>query len=436
MIDMTFRLDHVYFIRYSHNIMNWDWDKLQEKRQNQPRWEADGRGDDSRNQNRQGGQVPPEQKKPSNNNPTGQNSGQNRGQNPMDKLKGVKIPGAKWLALGVVAIWLLSGIYIVQPDEAGVVLRFGRYVYTTGAGPHYHWPYPIEEVYKPKVSQIRQIEVGFRSQNVSGGATFQQGRFQPVDEESAMLTGDENIVNVQFSIQYHIKPDGAVDYLFNVTQPDAVVKKAGEAAMREVIGNNAIDAALTDGKTQIQNDVTTLLQTILDSYQLGVQVVAVQMQDVQPPRDVSDAFKDVASAREDKERIKNQAGAYRNELIPRARGMAAEALNQAEAYKQSRLLSADGEARRFLSVWEEYQKAPDITKQRLLYETLEEIYSRPGMEKIILPENLAGNAVPLLSIGGFANTPAAPITQTTPAPTLNPAQAPVTTPGPTGRGGK
>ncbi len=368
--------------------MNWDWDKLQEKRQHQRGRTAPDKSRRNESDPQGGGpdQRPPEPRRGGD------------GRDPLQALKGGRVPGAKWVVLAVIALWGLSGIYIVQPDEQGVVLRFGRYVRTVGAGPHYHLPYPIEQVYKPKVSQVRQAEVGYRSQ--STGGVFQQGRVQPVDEESAMLTGDENIVNVQFNIQYHIKPDGAVDYLFNVTQPDAVVKKAAEAAMREVIGKTTLDAALTGGRVKIQDDVTNLLQNILDRYQVGVQVVAVQMQDVQPPRDVSEAFKDVASAREDKQRLTNQAEAYRRDILPKAQGQAAEIVNQAEAYRQTRARAAEGEAQRFLAVLKEYDKARDVTKKRLLYETLEEIMSRPGMEKLVLPSGVSERALPLLPLDG------------------------------------
>ncbi|MCH5278047.1 MAG: FtsH protease activity modulator HflK [Desulfovibrionaceae bacterium] len=365
--------------------MNWDWDKLQQRRNNQP-----GRPAPDKDRHNE----PDPQGEPGGGSPGPRRGGQER--NPFDHLKEVRLSGFKWVFLAVVVVWVLTGIYIVQPDEQGVVLRFGRYVRTVGAGPHYHLPYPVEQVYRPKVSQVRQAEVGYRSQ--STGGVFQQGRVQPVDEESAMLTGDENIINVQFNIQYHIKPDGAVDYLFNVTQPDAVVKKAAEAAMREVIGKTTLDAALTGGRVKIQDDVTRLLQNILDRYQVGVQVVAVQMQDVQPPRDVSDAFKDVASAREDKQRLTNQAEAYRRDILPKAQGQAAEIVNQAEAYRQTRVRAAEGEAQRFLAVLEEYSKAQDVTRKRLLYETLEEIMSRPGMEKLVLPAGVGDHVLPLLPL--------------------------------------
>ncbi len=407
--------------------MNWDWDKLKEKQKSRQSWQpfdkksnnkhdesnntSDNDYDDSRNQNPRNFENDDKyidfselykknnRKDSQNNRHNGGNNG-NNGNDGNDGFNFNQLPKApknliKFALLGVVGVWLASGIYIVQPDEAGVVLRFGKYVYTTEAGPHYHLPYPIETVYRPKVTQIKQVEIGFRSQ--SNINSFQQGRIQHVTDESSMLTGDENIVNIKFSVQYRIKPDGAVDYLFNVTDPDAVLKSASEAAMREVIGNNNIDAALTDGKVQIQNDVALLLQEILDKYKVGLEVVAVQMQDVQPPAEVSDAFKDVASAREDKERIINESQAYSNELLPKARGDAAAMINNAEAYKQTRIRQAEGEASRFNAVLEQYKKNPNTTKQRLVYETLENIFSQPGMEKIILSEGMQ-NLMPVLPL--------------------------------------
>ena len=190
-----------------------------------------------------------------------------------------------------------------------------------------------------------------------------------------------------------------MDYLFNVTQPDAVVKKAAEAAMREVIGKTTLETALTEGRVKVQDEVTELLQDILDRYRVGVQVVAVQMQAVQPPSEVSEAFKDVASAREDKQRLANEAEAYRRDILPKAQGDAAEIRNKAEAYKQTRINDAQGEAQRFLSVLREYEKAEDVTKKRMLFETLEDIMSRPGMEKLVLPADAASRVLPLLPLG-------------------------------------
>ncbi len=275
----------------------------------------------------------------------------------------------------------------------GVVLRFGKYVRSVEPGPHYHFPFPIETVYKPKITEIRRVEVGFRSLDRGG---VQQGATRPVQEESLMLTGDENIVDVKFIVQYQIKDPAA--YLFNITQQAKTVKSAAQAAMREVIGSNKIDSALTEGKTQIQNDCRDLLQEILDRYGAGLRVVAVQMQDVHPPKEVIDAFKDVASAREDRSRIINEAEAYRNELLPKARGDAAQIVNQAQAYKETVTKNAEGEANRFLAVLEEYNKAKEVTRKRLYLETMESILSSPGMEKLIIPDKGLSNVVPYLPL--------------------------------------
>ena len=308
--------------------MTWDWDKLQEKRQRQ-QGQRPSRplfGDDDND-------TQDEQPRRARRSPSGNGGDGNGfdGRNALKKLSGMKMPGGMviWLVLGLVGLWLLSGIYIVNPDEEGVVLRFGKYDRTEGPGPHYALPAPIETVYKPQVTQVLRCEVGFRS--TGQATTFRQGELRSVPKEASMLTGDENIVNVQFSVQYKISD--AVKYLFNISDPTNLVRNAAEAAMREVIGNSLIDSAITDGKLKIQSDATVLLQEVLDRYEAGIQVLAVQMQDVHPPQEVSDAFKDVASAREDKSRIINEAEAYRNALLPQARGEAAAILNKAEAYR-------------------------------------------------------------------------------------------------------
>lgn len=387
--------------------MNWDWDKLQEKRKHQG-WDMD------KNKN-----VPPKDdfdfnadedkkfddffsRKNNNNNGNG-NGNNNNNVNPKDFLNNTKIPGVKWIFILAILIWFGTGIYIVRPDEAGVVLRFGAYNRIETAGLHYHLPYPIESVVLPNVSRVRQAEVGFRSVQ-SNNTSFQQGRLQNIDEEGSMLTGDENIVNIKFNIQYNIKPDGAVDYLFNVTEPDAVVKKAAEAAMREVIGSTTLDSALTGGRVEIQDNVAKLLQEILDRYQIGVQVIAVQMQDVQPPKDVQEAFKDVASAREDKQRLISVAEAYRRDILPKAQGAAAEIINKAEAYKQTRIANSEGETSRFLALLAEYEKAKDITKKRILFESLENMLNNPNMEKMVLPQNGTNQIMPIIPMNNAQQT--------------------------------
>ncbi len=367
--------------------MNWDWDKLQEKRQRQSRSNPPPSGGDDGGPSGSGGgggdnnRMPPP-------------SFKNFPSNPLNVKFQTPNRRGMWIILGgLVFIWLLSGIFIVNPDEEGVVLRFGAYVRSVGPGPHYHLPSPIETVYKPKVTQVLRGEVGFRS--VGQERTFTQGQLRTIPEEASMLTGDENIVSVQFSVQYKISDP--VEYLFNVTDQAAVVKNAAEAAMREVIGKSLIDSAITDGKIKIQSDATELLQTILNRYAIGVQIIAVQLQDVHPPQEVIDAFKDVASAREDKSRIINEAEAYRNELLPVARGRAAELENQAQSYRETRIQNAQGETQRFLALLSEYEKAKDVTRQRLYYEAMEDILTN-ATDKIVIPEGTADRILPFLPL--------------------------------------
>ena len=372
---------------------NWDWDKLQEKRSRQqntrPPRDYDDQSDDQDDNDFWGSR--------------GNNGGGNNdnGGKKFNFPSGFKMPkfsgdgGRGFVIAGIilVALWLLSGIYIVNPDEEGVVLRFGKYDRSTGPGPHYALPMPLESVYKPKVTQVLRSEVGYR--NVGQSTTFQQGRVKTMPREASMLTGDENVVNVQFSVQYKIKD--AVQFLFNVADPIALVHNAAEAAMREVIGNNLIDAAITDGKLQIQNDATQLLQVILDRYGAGIQVLAVQLQDVHPPQEVVEAFKDVASAREDKSRIINEAEAYRNALLPGARGEASAIRNEAEAYSATRVQHAEGAANRFTALLQQYEKAPEVTKQRLYYEAMEEILQK-SEEKVVMDGGAAQRALPYLPL--------------------------------------
>lgn len=311
--------------------------------------------------------------------------------------------GAKWVVLVAVLLWLASGIYLVQPDEVGVVKRFGAFNRITSPGPHYHLPFPIESALTPKVTEIRRLEIGFRSATREGGLFTAGGGVssaRSVPGESLMLTGDENIVNVQFIVQYQIREP--VDFLFNIDRQSETVKSAAEAAMREVVGKNTIDAVLTTEKQAVQQSTRELLQDVLDSYNAGIRVVAVQLQDVYPPDEVIESFKDVASAREDRMRFINEADAYRNDLIPRARGQAAAVINEAQAYKESRVLRSQGDSARFASILEEYQKARDITRRRLYLETMEEVLSNPEMEKIILPDQTASRTLPYLPLPGSA----------------------------------
>lgn len=301
------------------------------------------------------------------------------------------------MGLAAIVLWAASGFFIVGPDEVGVIQRFGQYNRTVGEGPHVRLPYPIESHLKPNITQWQRLEIGFRGG--SGGQT----RLVPV--EASMLTSDENVVMVQFVVQYRIgaKEGNARKFLFNLTGQHETVKSAAEAAMREVIGKSKIDAALTEGKAEIQLTTKTLLQGILDAYDAGVEIGTVQMQDVHAPQDVMTAFRDVASAREDKVRSTNEAEAYRNKYIPEAQGIAARTINEAEAYKETVVFRAQGESQRFLAVLEEYNKAKDVTKKRMYLEAMETILSAPGMEKIIMSKDAGDRTLPLLPLGSLGN---------------------------------
>ncbi|MCI7569418.1 MAG: FtsH protease activity modulator HflK [Desulfovibrio sp.] len=366
--------------------MNWDWDKLQEKKKKQqkqpPRPQRPFFEDDDEPQ-----EEPRARRQP----PRGNGGGD-----------GFRLPslgnGGRIVAWGVAAViglWLLSGIYIVNPDEVGVVMRFGKYDRTVGPGPHYALPMPVETVFKPQVSRVLRAEI-------SGGNRFARRGGEPVANGIDMLTGDENIVNVQFSVQYRIQDP--VLYLFNVLNPTEMVRSAAEAAMREVIGNNKIEAVITDGKLQIQNDAAVLLQSLLDSYGAGISVIAVQFQGVVPPPEVSAAFNDVTNARENKNRFINQAEAYRNELLPKARGEAAAILNEANAYKATRVNRAQGDAARFEALLEQYRQAPKVTEQRLYYEAMEDIL-RNATDKVLLDAGAAGKMLPYMALPELRQDP-------------------------------
>jgi len=299
-----------------------------------------------------------------------------------------------WLIVaGALLVYALSGVFIVAPDERGIVLRFGRVVREADPGPGYHLPWPVEQVIKPAVTQIRKAEFGFRTVAVGPPA-----RYQDVDQEALMLTGDENIVKLQFIVQFKVKTDpaGATDFLFNVRDPDDTVRDAAEAAMREVLGRNDIDNALTEGKEQVQQDAQAQLQRILDQYRVGLEVVTVKLQDVGPPDQVSDTFKDVISAQQDKERLINEARGYANDVVPKARGQAAQLVNEAEAYSAAKVQDATGVAQRFSALQREYEKAKDVTRLRLYLETMEHVL--PRMNKIILDDVAGKQVVPYLPL--------------------------------------
>lgn len=298
------------------------------------------------------------------------------------------------LILAFLAIaYLASGIFIVAPDERAVVLRFGKLVRDAGPGPHYRLPAPIEREIKVQVTKIRKEEIGF--QTIAPGPP---PRFRQVPKEALMLTGDNNIVDLDFIIQYRVvqTPQGLADFLFNVSDPRQALRDAAEASMREVIGASKIDDALTEGKQEIQEAAERALQAVLDEYGAGIQVVTVKLQDVEPPGDVIDAFKDVISAEQDKERMINEARGYANDIVPNARGEAAQILNVAEAYAQALVAEAEGSADRFVAVLDEYVKAKEVTRRRLYLETLERVLARA--DKIVLDRSVSEQAVPYLSL--------------------------------------
>ena len=303
----------------------------------------------------------------------------------------IKVPvlsmGALPIAGIALVLWLLTGVYIVGPDEVGVVQTFGKYSRAAQSGLNYHFPYPFETVSTPKVTEVKRIEIGFR--------TVGNKQYQTVERESLMLTGDENIVDAEMIVQYRIKDP--VAYTFNFIEPELTVREASEASLRTVVGRHNIDEALTSGKFMIQEETKKLVQSILDKYSTGILVVAVQLQDVSPPEQVIAAFKDVASAKEDKNRMVNQAEGYRNDVIPKARGEAQARIREAEGYKQARIARAEGDVAKFSAILKEYRKAKGVTETRMYLETVEEVLQ--NKEKIIVPDGEGGgNLINLLNL--------------------------------------
>ena len=268
------------------------------------------------------------------------------------------------IGLAIVGIWLLTGFYRVQPGEQGVTLLFGKWVGTTGPGLNYFLPAPIGEVITPNVERTNQIEVGYRGSGMGANST------RDVPEESLMLTGDQNIIDIDYVVQWRIRDAGA--YLFNIRDPETTIKLASESAIREVVGKTDLEAALTIGRVEVEDQTRTLLQSILDGYKSGIFISEVKMQKVDPPKEVIDSFNDVQRARQDRDRSRNEALAYRNDIIPRAKGNAERMIMEARAYKDQVVKDAQGEAARFDSVYNSYLTAKDVTKRRLYLETMQE----------------------------------------------------------------
>ena len=297
--------------------------------------------------------------------------------------------GKGMIAGGLVAVFLLwgvSGFYMVAADEAAVVLRFGKHADTRGPGLNWHVPYPVETVEKLPVTRVQRLEIGFRS--------FTDGAIRKRTNEASMLTRDENIVDISFIVQYKIK--SVEDYLFNIANATKTVRDAAESAIREVIGRTNIDDVLTTKKAEVEVETQQLIQTILDSYTSGISVTTVKLQDVQPPERVIKEFKDVASAREDRERAKNEAQAYANNIIPNARGEAKKMVLDAEAYAKEVVERAKGEASRFESLLAAYQKAPEVTRKRLYMETMQDALTKA--DKVIIDGSVAKNVLPYLPL--------------------------------------
>jgi membrane protease subunit HflK len=277
---------------------------------------------------------------------------------PQGSLKFVIIIGA--------LVWMLSGIYIIDPAEKGVVLRFGAFQEETSQGPHWHLPFPIESVSRVNVAQIRTAEIGYRNA-VQGSRNFGGN----VSSESLMLTKDENMIDAKFAVQYKINDVQA--YLFNVASPDTTLRQVSESAIRQVVGQNTMDYILTEGRVSIADDIKDKSQELLDLYQTGLQITTVNMQDAQPPEQVQAAFSDAVKAREDKQRLINEAQTYANDILPKSRGLAARLLEESKAYKSEVTSKSEGEASRFKQILAEYEKAPSVTKERLYLETMESV---------------------------------------------------------------
>jgi len=297
--------------------------------------------------------------------------------------------GILLVVLAVLLVWLASGFYRVQPDEQGVVLRFGRLDRITEPGLHYHLPAPIETVIRPKVTLVNRIEVGFRS--VPAGV-------REMPEEALMLTGDENIIDINFVVLWRI--GNVADYLFNIRDPEDTLKIVSESVMREIIGRTPIVEATTEGRRRIEQQAAEQLQALMNEYRAGILITAVQLQKSDPPAQVIDAFKDVQAAQADRERLQNEAEAYANKVIPEARGEAERILQEAQAYRQEVIARATGEAARFEQVLRQYVRAPEVTLQRMYLQTMEEVLQ--GRDKIVIDGDSAGPVLPYLPLRELA----------------------------------
>jgi membrane protease subunit HflK len=327
-------------------------------------------------------------------------------------IPGGRMGGPFAALLAVVAIGLIGffGFTVrVNPDEVGIVLRFGEYVRQLPPGINFRWPYPVEQVELPKVTRINRIEIGMRGSSDTRDAT---STVRDVPEESLMLTGDENIVDIDFVVFWQIS--NAPDYLFNIQNPEGTVKAVAESAMREIVGQSDIEPILTAARAKTEQSAQQLIQRILNSYGAGIRVVQVQLQKVDPPAQVIDAFRDVQAARADQERLQNEAQAYANRVIPEARGEAERILQAAQGYRDQVIAEAKGEADRFTQVLEQYQKAPDVTRQRIFIDTMQEVLS--NTDKIIIDDKGGTGVVPYLPLSELQKRSPTPSPQEVPQP--------------------
>ncbi len=330
--------------------------------------------------------------------------------------EGFKLPGGARVIVGIlVAIWLASGFYIVDAGERGVVLRFGKYVETTQPGPRWHLPFPFESVEVVNVEQVRTVEVGYRKDVKS-----------KVLSESLMLTDDENIIDLQLSVQYLLKDPE--DYLFMNRNPDEAAMQIAETAIREVVGKSKMDFVLYEGRAEIADRVTKLMQEIHDRYRTGILISKVNLQNAQPPEQVQAAFDDAVKAGQDKERQKNEAQAYANDVVPRAKGLAARLIEEAQGYRQSVIATAKGDASRFDQIAAEYRRAPEVTRTRLYLDTMQQVLSHTS--KVIVEQNGSHNLLylPLDKLQQMATPPAAPAAPAAPPPAVSDQSATTATP--------
>ena len=311
--------------------------------------------------------------------------------------------GFALIVLAAIALWGFSGFFRVEPDELGVVLRFGKYVREVQPGLNYHLPYPIETALTPPALRVNKTDVGILINDDTG-----RGSKREVLEESLMLTGDENIVDVDFSVLWRVKPDGVGDYLFNIQNPEGTVKAVAESAMREVIGHYNAQPLLTGLLETLPSEVQDLMQKTLDSYGSGILVQTVNLQKVDVPSEVIDSFRDVQAARSDLERLANEAQTYANRVVPEAKGRAAKITQDANAYKAQTVADAKGQTSRYLQIYEQYKKAPDVTRQRMYLETMERILA--GTDKTIIDTGAQGpGVVPYLPLNEVGKSPPATV---------------------------